>query len=68
MKPRITLLTLGVDDLERALPFYRDDGLGLPTKGIMGKEFEHGAVVFLQKPARRFLTHLTGLTAEKVFP
>ena len=24
MKPRITLLTLGVDDLERSLKFYRD--------------------------------------------
>jgi catechol 2,3-dioxygenase-like lactoylglutathione lyase family enzyme len=46
MKPRITLLTLGVDDLEKALAFYRD-GLGLSTKGIIGKEFEHGAVVFI---------------------
>ena len=45
MKPRITVLTLGVDDLERALRFYRD-GLGLKTEGIVGKEFEHGAVVF----------------------
>lgn len=38
-------MTLGVDDLEKALVFYRD-GLGLPTKGIVGKEFEHGAVAF----------------------
>jgi len=45
MKPRITLLTLGVDDLEKALSFYRD-GLGFPTEGIIGTEFEHGAVVF----------------------
>ena len=45
MKPRITVITLGVDDLERSLKFYRD-GLGLPTQGIVGKEFEHGAVVF----------------------
>ncbi|MGH9961109.1 MAG: VOC family protein [Pyrinomonadaceae bacterium] len=45
MKPRITLITLCVDDLERALRFYRD-GLGLPTPGIIGKEFEYGAVVF----------------------
>src|SRR5690349_24757306 len=45
MKPRITLITLGVDDLERAVAFYRD-GLGLPTAGIVGKEFEHGAVAF----------------------
>ncbi len=45
MKPRITLLTLGVNDLEKAVEFYRD-GLGLPTKGIIGKEFEYGAVAF----------------------
>jgi hypothetical protein len=45
MKPRITLLTLGVDDLERAVEFYRD-GLGFPTDGIVGKEYEHGAVAF----------------------
>ena len=47
MKPRITVLTLGVDDLERALRFYRD-GLGLETKGIVGAEFEHGAVAFFE--------------------
>ncbi len=45
MKPRITLITLGVDDLEKAVAFYRD-GLGFPTKGIVGREFEHGAVAF----------------------
>ena len=45
MKPRITVITLGVDDLEKSLKFYQD-GLGLKTEGIIGKEFEHGAVVF----------------------
>lgn len=45
MKPRITIITLGVNDLERSLKFYRD-GLGLPTQGIVGTEFEHGAVAF----------------------
>ena len=45
MKPRITLVTLGVDDLEKAMRFYRD-GLGLATDGIVGEEFENGAVVF----------------------
>lgn len=45
MKPRISVLTLGVDDLEAAIRFYRD-GLGLRTEGIVGKEFEHGAVAF----------------------
>lgn len=45
MQPRITLITLGVDDLERAVRFYRD-GLGLATAGIVGAEHEHGAVAF----------------------
>src|SRR5436853_5839560 len=45
MKPRITIITLGVDDLDTSLTFYRD-GLGLPTQGIIGQEFEYGAVVF----------------------
>ena len=45
MKPRISVITLGVADLERSLSFYRD-GLGLPTEGIIGREFEHGAVAF----------------------
>jgi catechol 2,3-dioxygenase-like lactoylglutathione lyase family enzyme len=47
MKPRVTLITLGVDDLRKSLAFYRD-GLGLPSKGIMGEEFEHGAVAFFE--------------------
>ena len=45
MKPRIKVITLGVGDLEKSLAFYRD-GLGLPTQGIIGTEFEDGAVVF----------------------
>ncbi|HET9604321.1 MAG TPA: VOC family protein [Gemmatimonadales bacterium] len=68
MKPHITLLTLAVDDLERALRFYRD-GLGLPTKGIVGTEFEHGAVAFFElQPGlklavwpRKSLAHDTGI-------
>jgi catechol 2,3-dioxygenase-like lactoylglutathione lyase family enzyme len=50
MKPRITLITLGVDDLQRAVGFYRD-GLGLKTEGIVGTEFEHGAVAFFELQA-----------------
>ena len=50
MKPRITLVTLGVDDLERAVQFYRD-GLGLRTDGIVGREFERGAVAFFDLQA-----------------
>ncbi len=45
MKPRITVLTIGVDDLDRALRFYRD-GLGLSTEGVIGEELEFGAVAF----------------------
>ncbi|MBE7368703.1 VOC family protein [Ramlibacter pallidus] len=47
MQPRITLITLAVDDLERSVAFYRD-GLGLRTDGIVGREFEHGAVAFFE--------------------
>ena len=69
MKPRITLITLGVDDLERALRFYRD-GLGLKTEGIIGTEFEHGAVAFFDLQAglklalwpRASLAHDVGIT------
>jgi catechol 2,3-dioxygenase-like lactoylglutathione lyase family enzyme len=47
MHPHITVLTLGVSDLERSVAFYRD-GLGLPTAGVVGREFEHGAVAFFE--------------------
>lgn len=68
MKPRISLITICVDDLESSLRFYRD-GLGLKTEGIIGKEFEHGAVVFFDLQAglklalwpRKSLTHDSGL-------
>ena len=46
MRPRIKVITLTVRDLEESLAFYRD-GMGLPTKGVIGTEFEDGAVVFL---------------------
>ena len=45
MKPKIRVLTLAVADLGTSLAFYRD-GLGLPTEGILGTEFEDGAVTF----------------------
>jgi uncharacterized protein len=45
MEPTITLLTLGVEDLERAVAFYRD-GLGFPTRGVVGADLENGAVAF----------------------
>lgn len=68
MKPRVTVITLCVDDLERSLAFYRD-GLGLNTEGVIGKEFEHGAVAFFDLQAglklaiwpRKSLAHDSGL-------
>ena len=50
MKPRISVITLGVADLERSMRFYRD-GLGFQTEGIVGKEFEFGAVAFFDLQA-----------------
>jgi uncharacterized protein len=50
MEPRITVLTIGVDDLERSLAFYRT-GLGFPTQGIVGREFAHGAVALFDLQA-----------------
>ena len=75
MKPRITVITIGVDDLERSLGFYRD-GLGLATDGIVGQEFEHGAVVFIElQPGlrlalwpRKSIAHDTGLALETKSP
>jgi uncharacterized protein len=68
MKPRITLITLAVDDLAKSLQFYRD-GLGWKTAGIVGSEFEHGAVAFFDlQPGlklalwpRQSIAHDTGL-------
>lgn len=45
MHPRLTVLTLAVSDLDRAVRFYRD-GLGWPTQGIVGQQFANGAVAF----------------------
>jgi len=75
VKPRITVLTLGVDDLERSLRFYRD-GLGFPTEGIIGREFEHGAVAFFALSGglrlaiwpRASISHDTGLPQAAASP
>jgi uncharacterized protein len=39
MKPRISVITLAVSNLERSLAFYRD-GLGFQTSGVIGTEFK----------------------------
>jgi len=69
MSPRITVLTLGVSDLERALAFYRD-GLGFSTEGIVGQEFEYGAVVFfdLQDGLRLALWPRTSIAKDSGVP
>ena len=69
MDPRITVLTIGVDDLERAVAFYRD-GLGFPTEGIVGAEFENGAVAFfdLQPGLKLALWPRRSLAADSGLP
>ena len=38
MEPQVFAITIAVRDLDASLAFYRD-GLGLPTKGVLGTEF-----------------------------
>lgn len=72
MKPRISLITICVDDLEKSLRFYRN-GLGLATQGIIGTEFEYGAVAYFDLEAglklaiypRKSLSKDSGLPLEK---
>ncbi|HSI44500.1 MAG TPA: VOC family protein [Methylotenera sp.] len=69
MKPRITVITIGVNDLEKSLQFYCE-GLGFQSEGIIGKEFEYGAVAFFQLQEglrialwpRESIAHDTGLS------
>lgn len=75
MNPNITMITLGVNDLDRSLHFYRD-GLGFTTEGIVGQEFEYGAVVFIQLQAglrlalwpRKSIARDTGLPVTPACP
>lgn len=70
MKPRITVVTLGVEDLEKSVAFYRE-GLGLAGDGIVGQEFEFGAVAFFELEGglrlalwpRASIAHATGKLA-----
>lgn len=69
------VVTIGVDDLERSLRFYRD-GLGFQTEGIVGEQFDHGAVVFIKlQPGLRLalwprasIAHDTGLPVSATSP
>jgi uncharacterized protein len=56
MEPRVSLLTLGVSDLQRAVAFYRD-GLGWPKSEVGGEEvafFKTGGVVIALFPRPSF--------------
>ncbi|WP_343349689.1 VOC family protein [Pseudomonas sediminis] len=75
MRARVSVITLGVEDLEASLRFYRD-GLGFATEGIVGQQFEHGAVVFIDMQAglrlalwpRASIAHDTGLAVHPSSP
>ena len=56
MEPRVSLVTLGVSDLERAVAFYRD-GLGWPKSDVGGDEvafLKTGGVVIALFPRASF--------------
>ena len=56
MEPRVSLVTLGVSDLKRAVGFYRD-GLGWPKSEVGGDEvafFKTGGVVIALFPRASF--------------
>jgi uncharacterized protein len=56
VEPRVSLITLGVSDLERAIAFYRD-GLGWPKSNIGGDEvafLKSGGVVIALFPRSSF--------------
>lgn len=59
MEPRVSLITLGVSDLQRSLRFYRD-GLGLPTTWVGGT----GVVFFKTQGVRLALYPLEDLAKD----
>jgi hypothetical protein len=72
MKPRVTVLTFAGATLERPLAFHRD-GLSLPAGSTVRREFEHGAVAFVDLAggtklalwAQEDLAHDSGLACEE---
>jgi catechol 2,3-dioxygenase-like lactoylglutathione lyase family enzyme len=70
VEPKVSLLTLGVSDLERAVAFYRD-GLGWPKSDMGGDEvafFKTGGVVIALFPRASFAAD-AGVDVEDVeFP
>ena len=47
MHAHLSVLTLAVHDLQASLNFYCQ-GLGFESEGIIGQEFENGAVAFIE--------------------
>lgn len=67
MEPRVSLVTLGVSDLESSVAFYRD-GLGWPKSGVGGDEvafFKTGGVVIALFPRASFAVD-AGIDADTV--
>ncbi|HTU26991.1 MAG TPA: VOC family protein [Pirellulales bacterium] len=62
MEPRISIITLGVSDLERSLKFYRD-GLGFPTT----RTAESG-IIFFQTAGTCLALYLYDQLAKDVSP
>ncbi|MEX1220563.1 MAG: VOC family protein [Idiomarina sp.] len=54
MPAAVSFITLTVASLERAVNFYRD-GLGWQTEGIIGTDYENGAVAFFPLPHGQIL-------------
>jgi catechol 2,3-dioxygenase-like lactoylglutathione lyase family enzyme len=60
MEPRITIITLGVKDFDRALRFYRD-GLGFPTTAKEGDP-----IAFFQTSGTRLTLYPLSRLAEDI--
>ena len=75
MKPYISVITLAVNDLEQSLKFYCE-GLGLHSEGILGQEYEYGAVAFIELQSdiklalwsQQSIQHDTGLELSTMCP
>lgn len=75
MKPYISVITLAVNNLEQSLKFYCE-GLGLHSEGILGQEYEYGAVAFIELQSdiklalwsQQSIKHDTGLELSAMCP
>jgi catechol 2,3-dioxygenase-like lactoylglutathione lyase family enzyme len=58
MEPRISILTLGVSDLERSVKFYRD-GLKLPTNYKAGEGIASASIIEPRQRKNIFTLHVS---------